>query len=90
MIRVCSLVEQLSFSNLKNGRNIRRYHEKQQQLNCENKSYLGDVIGLRIRLKIILKTIMAFQIVQRVAGTQLKTAPYLQLTVRTAASKSVN
>lgn len=30
---------------------------------------------------------MAFQIVQRVAGTQLKTAPYLQLSVRTAAAK---
>lgn len=32
---------------------------------------------------------MAHQIVQRVAGIQLKTAPYLQLTIRTAASKSV-
>lgn len=32
---------------------------------------------------------MAFQIVQRVAGNQLKAAPYLQLSVRTAASKSV-
>lgn len=32
---------------------------------------------------------MAFQIVQRAAGCQLKTAPYLQLCARTAASKSV-
>lgn len=32
---------------------------------------------------------MAHQIVQRVAGIQLKTAPYFQLTIRTAASKSV-
>lgn len=32
---------------------------------------------------------MAHQIVQRVAGIQLKSAPYLQFTIRTAASKSV-
>lgn len=32
---------------------------------------------------------MAFQIVQRVTGNQLKATPYLQLSVRTAASKSV-
>ncbi|XP_055326606.1 fumarate hydratase, mitochondrial-like isoform X1 [Sitodiplosis mosellana] len=31
---------------------------------------------------------MAFQIVQRVAGTQIKTAPYLQLTVRSASKAS--
>lgn len=30
---------------------------------------------------------MAFQMAQRVAGTQLKTAPYLQLSIRAASSK---
>lgn len=30
---------------------------------------------------------MAFQIAQRVAGTQLKTVPYFQLSIRAASSK---